>query len=96
MLDPFSGQSVTLRVWPGVSLSESLTSKAVATIIWRHGGYPVATGSHHCDKYATGLLQGPRDWLRTLLLILSLLPTLKGNGLETSSKASPGEPHRGL
>lgn len=44
--DPFYGMmQITVSSCPRVNLAASLTSKAMASIIMRHGGHPEATGS---------------------------------------------------
>lgn len=53
-----------------VSLPAFLTSKAVTTMIFNHGGPLAATGSCLLDREATAYSQGPRVWVKTPLLCL--------------------------
>lgn len=47
---PIARGAVTMRAWPKLSLSESLTNEAVAAIMQRLGGHPIAIGSSFIDR----------------------------------------------
>lgn len=50
-----------MRARPKLGLSESWTNEAVAAIMRRYGGHPIAIGSNFFDKQTTDLFQGLKD-----------------------------------
>lgn len=60
-------------VCPKVNFSASLVRMAVAAVARKQLGHPAATQSSLLERYATGLFQGPRVWVRTPFFYASSL-----------------------